>query len=208
MKNLWNKKVLKGFTLIELLVVIAIIGILAGMLLPAIAAARERARRAACMSNLSQQGKAMKMYSMDYSETFPTNFFEGLVDYADSAKLYICPSSGMVPAIGSIANMNNTNCSYNLVMGLNEGSSSSYMHACDKNGAATATNPVANYVAVSTNNWGGNHAGAGGNILFVDGAVTWVPKATKGATMGWDGGPTNWWPGVVTYVLANEVAGE
>ena len=60
-----------GFTLIELLVVIAIIAILAAVLFPVFARAREFARRTACTSNLHQLGSAMTMYLQDYDDTFP-----------------------------------------------------------------------------------------------------------------------------------------
>lgn len=61
-----------GFTLIELLVVIAIIAILAAILFPVFASAREKARQAACMSNLNQLGLAFLQYSQDFDELFPS----------------------------------------------------------------------------------------------------------------------------------------
>jgi prepilin-type N-terminal cleavage/methylation domain-containing protein/prepilin-type processing-associated H-X9-DG protein len=61
----------KGFTLIELLVVIAIIAVLAAILFPVFAQAREKARQTACLSNMRQIGLATRMYIEDYDEHFP-----------------------------------------------------------------------------------------------------------------------------------------
>ena len=65
----------KGFTLIELLVVIAIIAILAAILFPVFAQARDKARAAACLSNTKQIALALHLYVQDYDETTPGGCF-------------------------------------------------------------------------------------------------------------------------------------
>jgi len=66
------RAILGAFTLIELLVVIAIVGVMAGLLLPALAAAREKARRTSCLNNLNQMATAMENYCGDYNQYFPS----------------------------------------------------------------------------------------------------------------------------------------
>jgi prepilin-type N-terminal cleavage/methylation domain-containing protein/prepilin-type processing-associated H-X9-DG protein len=88
-----------GFTLIELLVVIAIIAILAAILFPVFASAREKARQTTCSSNLRQIGLAIKQYVQDNDETYPYDRLNGypweaaVYPYVKSAKAFACPSN-------------------------------------------------------------------------------------------------------------------
>ncbi|MHB8994820.1 MAG: prepilin-type N-terminal cleavage/methylation domain-containing protein [Armatimonadota bacterium] len=100
----------RGFTLIELLVVIAIIAILAAILFPVFARAREKARQSSCLSNIKQIGLATMMYCQDYDETFPLDWgraqtadtchtwcamtqftLDSLNSYVKNSQIWVCP---------------------------------------------------------------------------------------------------------------------
>jgi prepilin-type N-terminal cleavage/methylation domain-containing protein/prepilin-type processing-associated H-X9-DG protein len=110
----------QGFTLIELLVVIAIIAILAAILFPVFARARENARRASCQSNLKQIGLGFMQYTQDYDEKYPPfqfifdpsqatrkyyYYWNSLDPYIKSTQIWACPSnsSGNFSSAGYIA---------------------------------------------------------------------------------------------------------
>ncbi|MCE5240844.1 prepilin-type N-terminal cleavage/methylation domain-containing protein [bacterium] len=90
----------RGFTLIELLVVIAIIAILAAILFPVFAKAREKARQSSCLSNLKQIGLATLQYVQDYDETMPHHQRVGcsitvqsqIQPYLKNLQIWVCPS--------------------------------------------------------------------------------------------------------------------
>lgn len=102
-----------GFTLIELLVVIAIIALLAAILFPAFARARENARRASCQSNQKQIGLGIAQYTQDYDERMPyswqgtsngpsdatTNYkwMDAIYTYVKSEQVFNCPSQAFPP---------------------------------------------------------------------------------------------------------------
>ncbi len=107
MKNFGSRPPRSGFTLIELLVVIAIIAILAAILFPVFARARENARRASCLSNLKQIGLGIMQYTQDYDEKYPARYIgngNGVTfeynswrrttfPYVKSTQIYECPSN-------------------------------------------------------------------------------------------------------------------
>jgi prepilin-type N-terminal cleavage/methylation domain-containing protein/prepilin-type processing-associated H-X9-DG protein len=90
----------KGFTLIELLVVIALIAILAAILFPVFAQARDKARQTTCLSNTKQMALAILQYTQDYDETFPRDTLDGqktfwmdyVQPYCKSEAIWRCPS--------------------------------------------------------------------------------------------------------------------
>lgn len=88
----------RGFTLIELLVVIAIISILASILFPVFARAREKGRQTACLSNVRQLCMAFGMYAQDYDELMTpamlgTDYWHDLIyAYTHNRQIYVCPS--------------------------------------------------------------------------------------------------------------------
>lgn len=105
----------RGFTLIELLVVIAIIAILAAILFPVFAQAREAARKISCLSHAKQMGTAISMYKQDFDETYPQAYYyindnnsgagysqwSGMIQpYAKNWGMFVCPSDkvkGLAP---------------------------------------------------------------------------------------------------------------
>jgi len=101
-----------GFTLIELLVVIAIIAILAAILFPVFARAREKARQTACLNNLRQLSTATLMYAQDYDENFPMSlyhtgglvytFFHTQMPYMKNDQIFSCPSEAAAITVAGL----------------------------------------------------------------------------------------------------------
>lgn len=105
-----NRNPRNGFTLIELLVVIAIIAILAAILFPVFAQAREKARGIACLSNMKQLGTSEAMYLQDYDEKYVVwryflpngdkmTWVELLQPYVKNKQIWICPSDELAKPI-------------------------------------------------------------------------------------------------------------
>jgi prepilin-type processing-associated H-X9-DG protein len=128
---------------------IALLGVLAGMLLPAVAAARDKARRASCMNNLSQIGLAAHLYAADHEGSFPAELRSLEAYIGDSPRVLVSPATGREP--GQMSDADEWS-DYALVPGRSE------------------SDPADAVLAFSKPDC---YPGKGGNVLFVDGHVRW-----------------------------------
>jgi prepilin-type N-terminal cleavage/methylation domain-containing protein/prepilin-type processing-associated H-X9-DG protein len=202
----------KGFTLIELLVVIAIIAILAAILFPVFARARENARRSSCQQNIRQIGLAIKQYLSDYDESFPQvsvlangsdttltpwGWADACQPYVRNTQLFQCPSDSAQPGpaafTGSDANYTDYFYNSNLA-GQNESAlqyiASTVMLGDGLPGNATraADGNGGNDIAIIEEAGGSTTVGAatrhldGANYAFADGHVKWLKGSDANTT--------------------------
>ncbi len=181
----------QGFTLIELLVVIAIIAILAAILFPVFAKAREKARQTSCLSNLRQLGNGIMMYIQDYDEkfpcpvgywrdTYPTNWtwFQAIRPYAKNDQVFLCPSANATTMNGGFP----TNYEFNRMCDIRAatGLALAQVVAPAETLMMWDGTYISDYYGAAPYRWYGlwtaNRHNSGANYNFMDGHAKWLSQ--------------------------------
>jgi len=209
----------KGFTLIELLVVIAIIAILASILFPVFARARENARRSSCQSNLKQIALGFAQYSQDFDERMPLHYYNDpnlngpfnwprsggqgwgakIYPYVKSRGVFTCPSDGTRSANGALSVVSYA-YNHDIPFCANGSKPINHLAQFTQTSRTVLAFEVRRQVAdVSTasdlNTFSGNGSpgGFGGrmyNDMFFSGQVCWQCSAPDQAYIAYETGPT------------------
>jgi prepilin-type N-terminal cleavage/methylation domain-containing protein/prepilin-type processing-associated H-X9-DG protein len=192
----------KGFTLIELLVVIAIIAILAAILFPVFAKAREKARQTSCLSNEKQIGLAVLQYAQDYDEKLPrywnligphvpagytlstnyTTWADCILSYAKNDQMFQCPSQQFTQAqmayttypFAYFYNMNSTDGGCGLLALGSAANPSNLIMVADGWGTMDYWATPATYSNLYKTNTTVRRHNDGSNFVFVDGHAKWM----------------------------------
>ena len=194
-----------GFTLIELLVVIAIIAILAAILFPVFARARENARKSSCLNNLKQIGTAAMMYVQDYDETLftaalyyvpSTSYYTWpymISPYIKNTNCFTCPSASTMKWTGNINVTQGIGYGFNPQLSVTGGVALSRITYPSQlcliaDAGRLNTSPNNTYYLTDWDQSQADNAvppeprhSDGANFTYCDGHVKWLPKTKYGA---------------------------